>query len=96
MRPGPDLVIPVEGTFDPMAAAALRARLAELGSAGCVLDFSRAREVYDLGLALLADAVAARPGAPVRFRGLSQHHARMLRYLGVDGALYGSAGPAQA
>ncbi len=81
------VVIRVEGMFDPMAASALRARLAQARpQRPIVLDFAHAREVSDLGLAVLAHGLAS-DGSSVRFRGLSQHHERMLRYLGLDGSL---------
>jgi hypothetical protein len=79
-----DLVVHVEGTFDPMAASALHARLRDKGSTGpIVLDFSRAREVYDLALALVVHGLVS-DGIRARFRGMSAHHSRMLRYLGLD------------
>ncbi len=80
------VVIRVEGMFDPMAASALRARLAHARpQLPIVLDFAHAREVSDLGLAVLAHGLVS-DGARVRLRGLSQHHERMLRYLGLDAA----------
>ncbi len=79
-----ELRVAVEGTLDPMAASSLRSRLS--GKArSVVLDFSRAREVHDLGLAVLAHGLASE-GITARFRGLSHHHERLLRYLGLDRA----------
>jgi len=84
------MVIFVEEVFDPVAARALHARLDEMSSVTrVVLDFSRAREVEDSGLALLAGGVAASARLAVRFRGLSRHQERMLRYLGVNPATLG-------
>ncbi len=80
-----DLVVGIEGTFDPAAAAVLRLELARSHpTSTVVLDFSHARAVHDLGLAMVARALAAE-GVATRFRGLSQHQARMLRYLGLPG-----------
>lgn len=80
------VAISVEGTFDPMMASALRATLGRSPTpAPVVLDFSRAREVSDLAIAMLVHGLAA-DRIPVRLRGLSLHHARMLRYLGLDAA----------
>ena len=85
---GDELRVVVEGTFDPMGASALRSRLA--GNARrVVLDFSRALEIHDLGLAVLAHGLAAE-GIATRFRGLSPHHERLLRVLGLDLAGSGS------
>lgn len=78
-------VIFVEEIFDPVAARALHARLGEMAAvANVVLDFSRARAVDDSGLALLAGGATASDGPAIRFRGLSRHQERMLRYLGVN------------
>jgi hypothetical protein len=79
-----DVVIPIEGAFHPMAAAALRTRIGTLRSAArLVIDFTRAREVSDLAIAVLAHGLVSDRVA-VRLRGLSQHHERMLRYLGIE------------
>jgi hypothetical protein len=79
-------VFRVEGVFDPMAATALRAHLRDGPAvARVVLDFTHAREVYALGLAVVCHGLVA-DGVAVRFRGLSQHHDRMLRYLGFGAA----------
>ena len=82
--PEEELWVAVEGTLDPMAASELRSRLAGTDRR-VVFDFGRAREVHDLGLAVLAHGLAA-DGIPARFRGLSLHQERMLRYLGLDAA----------
>ena len=79
-----ELVIKVEGAFDPIAGSAIRARLAEARRTGpVVLDFSHAREVSDLGLAVIGQGLVTDRVA-VRFRGLSRRHERMLRYLGLE------------
>ncbi len=79
-----EIVISVEGTLDPMAASLLRSRLtAAHASVPVVLDFGHARDVHDLGMAVLAHGLVS-DHLTVRFRGLSLHHERMLRYLGFD------------
>jgi hypothetical protein len=78
-----DPIIHIEGVFDPIAGTALGARLATGGAQPTVLDFSRARDVSDLALAVLAHGMA-KDGIAARFRGLSHHHERMLRYVGLD------------
>lgn len=82
-----DAVFSITGAFDPIAASRVRARLAELSpDAFVVLDFSRAWEVSDLALAVLAAVLAAPCHPRVLLRGLTHHQERMLRYLGVDGS----------
>jgi hypothetical protein len=78
-------VIFVGGVFDAAAAVKLRGLARQLDSAvdgatAVVVDFGRAREVTAIGLAALMDAFADGPRAP-RFRGLSQHHRRILQHL---------------
>jgi hypothetical protein len=86
-----DEVFSITGAFDPIAASRLRARLAEVPPDTCVvLDFSRAREVADLALAVLAAALATTRHPRVLLRGLTQHQERMLRYLGVDHVVLGA------
>jgi len=85
-------LITVEGTFDAVAASALHQRI--VGSRRLrrvVLDFSRARDVSDLGIAVLAHGLVDDRVA-VRLRGLSMHHERMLRYLGLDATLLERSG----
>ncbi len=82
------LYVAVEGTLDPMAASAIRARLAGTHRL-VVLDLSRAREVHDLGVAVLAHGLAVL-GIPAQFRGLSAHHERLLRHLGLDASVAGA------
>jgi STAS domain len=80
-----DEVFSISGVFDPIAAARFRARFAELPrDAPVVLDFSAASEVSDLALWVLLAA----PRHPcLALRGLTQHHERMLRYLGLEGSV---------
>jgi hypothetical protein len=90
-------VFSITGSFDPIAASRLRARVAELPrDARVVLDFGRAFEVADLALAVLAGALAS-PGRPrPLLRGLGPHQERMLRSLGVDAAFLGNPGSGAA
>ena len=84
-------VFSITGAFDPIAASNFRARLSGLPADGCVvLDLSRAWEVADLALAVLADALVVPPHPRVLVRGLTQHQERMLRYLGADDFVAGA------
>jgi anti-anti-sigma regulatory factor len=79
-------VIFVGGVFDAAAAVKLRGLTRQLEPPAAedggtvVVDFGRAREVTATGLAALMDAFAD-VARPPRFRGLSQHHQRILRHL---------------
>ena len=84
-EPRLDAVYSVAGSFGPAAASEVQAWLAELPPEACaVLDFSLAAQVSDLALAVLARALEAPRHPHVALRGLTVHHERMLRYLGVD------------
>jgi hypothetical protein len=84
-RLGGDAVIWIAGTFDAIAAMRLGATLAELTPEGAaVLDFSRAQEVTDLALGVLATAISESRHPRLVLRGLTHHHERMLQYLGID------------
>ncbi len=86
-----DAVFSIAGPFDPITASQFRVRLAELPPDACVLlDFSRAWDVADLALAVLAATIAAPRRPQVVLRGLTHHQERMLRYLGLDGAVLGA------
>jgi hypothetical protein len=75
----------ISGPFDPLAASRLRVRLEELPPGSrVVVDFAHASEVSDLGLAVLASTLAARPSPAVVLRGLALRQERLLRYLGID------------
>ncbi len=77
-------VISIEGVFDTRAASALRNRLLEMTAVEPItLDFSRARDVYDFALAVIAHGLAS-DGITARYRGLLHHQERMLNYLGYD------------
>ena len=92
-RPPPGTVVAVEGTLDPAAATALRDGLTAMPAGQqVILDFTHARSIEDIALAALADGLLADRRVEVRFRGLSQHHERVLRYLGMDPAAFGLAG----
>jgi hypothetical protein len=81
MRP---LVISVEGVFDAPAASLLLKRLTAMTPAeAIVLDFSRARDVYDFAVAVIAHGLASE-GISARYRGLMHHQERMLHYLGFE------------
>src|SRR5512141_1709500 len=76
-------VIPVGDAFDGPTASALRSRLAEMSSGpGAVLDFSHARDVSDVALVVFLRGLGELR-ARVRLWGLSQHHQRLLAYLGL-------------
>ncbi len=77
-------VISIDGIFDTQAASALRESLAAMTPAGpVVLDFSRARDVHDFALAVIAHGLAA-DGITARYRGLLRHQERLLHYLGFE------------
>ncbi len=77
-------VFSVEGSFDAVVAYKLRDQIAACrGDLPIVLDFRCALDIHDLGIAVLADGLI-RDGIRADFRGLSQHHERILRYLGFD------------
>ncbi len=78
-----EIVIRVDGTFDPQAALRLSGWLGEVpDDAEVTLDFSRTRDLQDLGLAAMAGPLAAH--GPLHVMGLSYHQRRLLRYLGVN------------
>lgn len=78
-----EIVIRIDGTFDPQAALRLSGWLGEVPvGAEVILDFSGARELQDLGLAAVAGRLSGH--APLHVLGLSHHQRRLLRYLGVD------------
>lgn len=76
-----DTIVAIGGTFDNKAAFELRKRIADRPDSGpVILDFTRARDVDDFALAVVAHGLVS-DGVPVRFRGLMHHQERMLRYL---------------
>jgi len=67
------------------AALRLTDHISRLSSAGAVvIDFLHTRECHDFALAALSQALVRpdRVGPRVRLRGLTLHHARVLRYMG--------------
>ncbi len=77
-------VIRPDGLFDVAAAQDVARRLAGVPSGVFVrVDLTRVRDFDDLGVALLARALAESPGH-VAVQGLRQHHRRLLRYLGIE------------
>lgn len=76
--------IRMDGVLDVPTARRLAAQLAgSVPGAVVRIDLTHVRELHDFGLAVLAQALAAR-GVRVVFRGLGQHQLRLLRYLGLD------------
>ena len=77
-------VIRPDGMFDVAAAQDVARRLATVPYGATVrVDLTRVRDFDDLGVALLARALAESPGR-VAVQGLRQHHRRLLRYLGIE------------
>jgi hypothetical protein len=76
-------VIRIDGTFDAKAATRLAGWLGEVPPTDpLVIDFTRARDCQDFGLAAIATDLAGRER--LLMRGLTRHQERMLRYFGVD------------
>ncbi len=81
--------IVVEGVFDGARAAELAHTLEAMlgGSDPVVLDFTKVREFYDFGVAVLAHDLALRRTErepKVSLKGLRTHQLRMFRYFGID------------
>ncbi len=77
-----EMLIRIEGVFDTAAAARLRGLLLEAGTdCQVVVDFSRASEIHDFGLAAVAGGIAGQDR--VQLSGLGLHHSRLLRYCGL-------------
>lgn len=75
----------VTSSFDVAEAARVAHVIGEhAGVREVEIDFSRAQHVQDYALALLLHALRRFPSARIRARGLCQHAARLLSYLGVD------------
>ena len=75
-------VIRMKGVFDAAAAQQLSSALEEANGAGVRVDLTDVREFHDFAIAMLARALAGRPGVAVS--GLRQHQLRLLRYFGID------------
>ncbi len=77
------IVIEVLGRFDERVAQAVRSALVR-GVEGLTIAFTPASKVDPVSLALLARELAKSRGqSEVVVEGLSQHHERLLRYLGA-------------
>ncbi len=86
-EPGGELVLHLEGGFDAKDARRVHEALRSADRAvGVVLDFTRVRTYEDFAIALVAPDLVATGGLRIRLRGLGQHQARLLEYLGVRGA----------
>jgi hypothetical protein len=86
-----EVVIRIDGLFDAEAARRLSAWMREVpAQEPVVLEFA-GRDCLDLGLAAVANDLAARQHLTVL--GLSRHQERLLGYLGV---YLGATAPAQA
>lgn len=84
-QPSGVIVIQIDGTFDAAAAWQVRGRLGGLQAGEhVVLDFSAVREFFDLGIAVVANGLAATARPHVEMRGLRDHQHRLFRYFGVD------------
>lgn len=82
---GGEVLLRIDGTFDTAAAWQVRGRLGAFSPADrVVIDFTSVREFLDLGVAVVANGIAAEPGRAVELRGLKDRHHRLFRYFGVD------------
>lgn len=85
---GDSVIFAVDGVFDGASAWDLRHAIeaVETSAKEVVVDFTRVREFYDFGVAVLAHTLAQRPKhqPPVALRGLRTHQQRMFRYFGVE------------
>jgi anti-anti-sigma regulatory factor len=72
----------VGGVFDRGSAWDLREKLEREGEREVLVDFSLVRDFSDLGVAVLAHALAG-TGRRVALRGLRQHQLRIFRYCGL-------------
>lgn len=83
-----ELIVRLEGVFDGASAWDLRRSLEQIRGSEVrrvVLDFSRVRDFYDFGVAVLAHGLAHGGALPrVILRGLRTHQLRLFRYFGVD------------
>jgi len=82
VTPSGPLVIWMDGTFDAPAAREVAQALARADARLEVrIDLTRVGGFHDVGVAILAQALAGRPHH-VDVRGLRTHQLRLLRYLG--------------
>jgi hypothetical protein len=90
------LQLRADGVLDlPAAERLVEALRAARGSARVEVDLTRVRDFHDLGVMLVARALAERTGR-VAVRGLRQHHVRLLRYLGIDTGATDLGSPVEA
>ncbi len=93
---GDPVVIQMDGTFDVPAAQQVARALADATAGATVrIDLTHVREFHDFGVAVLAQALSARP-IGVHVRGLGRHQRRLLAYLGIPAAGEEAAEPAEA
>jgi hypothetical protein len=79
-------VVGVEGSFDAADADQLRSIASALEAAGPVtLDFHNVRSASDTAVVRLARRILEAPGH-VSMVGLSEHHHRLLSYIGLEPA----------
>jgi len=81
-RSGDRVMFRVAGVFDRNSAWDLREKLEREAETDVLVDFSLVRDFSDLGVAVLAHALAG-TGRRVALRGLRQHQLRIFRYCGV-------------
>jgi hypothetical protein len=77
-----EVVVKIEGAFDAAAARAIQAAFLG-GVTRFTLDLSRALQIHDSGLALVASDLLTPAARAVTIVGLGRHHERLLRYLGA-------------
>ena len=76
-------VVALHGSFDVNEAARLHQALLELSSSSSVtLDFRDVRLFHDSAIAVLARDLSLEAGPHVSLLGLSEHHYRLLHYIG--------------
>jgi hypothetical protein len=84
-QPGGEVVLRVDGSFDAVAAWQVRGKLGAFSAdERVVIDFTRVREFFDLGIAVVANGLAAEPRPSIELRGLKEQQHRLFRYFGVD------------
>lgn len=76
------VVIEVLGTFDEGVAQTVRSALLR-GVKDVTIDFSQARRVDQVSLAILARELSRDRGSAVAIEGLTPHQQTLLRYLGA-------------
>jgi anti-anti-sigma regulatory factor len=93
----PTAVIRLEGTFDLPAARLLENSLRRMAGASRVrVDFTHVREFKDFAVAVLAQTLRSDGAVGVKMEGLGLHQVRLLRYFGVDPAVFRRDGASPA